>query len=532
VTTFVLLAPLVRTPWLALPGALIALTVSAQTMSGVEGGVRVGMVAARLGWALLPLLVATLLRWMDAAVPRVPVAAAGLLAAIVLCHPAHAPAAVLYLVIAALLGAGQVGRRLAQTVLLVLLAGALTAFWSLPMLWRLAESRPLAWGDPASILLVRSLRSGPFMGVLVVSALGALFARRDRPALLLTVFVPAMAIVVGLDRSSFLPANRLVDSVVLGLVLAAGLGIGRVLASLEERAMQVAVLGILLALGATDARTLMTWPIAGQWPALPEVSERVRLPELWRALAGAPPGRVLFLRSGAPLDPSPPGQRLSHPWYRPHTHVTALTPLHTGRSIVNGTFTHPSPVAGLLYSGSPGREPIRQLVEQLDGERLFGAPLAAIAPETLERFLDLFGASAVVVLEEDAGRFPALEENPRFTHVDAWPHRVYQGRGPETVPEQVGPGHWRVVPVPGPDGDWSATRMSFSPLWSAVVHGARVPSRRGPLGDLQVKAPGAGRVDLFYRAGLPEWLGLAMSAAAVLLGASVWAFRIRPGGRS
>jgi len=49
--------------WLALPGAFVTLTLSLwpALMSGVEGGVHVGMAPARLGWALLPLLAAALL---------------------------------------------------------------------------------------------------------------------------------------------------------------------------------------------------------------------------------------------------------------------------------------------------------------------------------------------------------------------------------------------------------------------------------------------------------------------------------------
>ena len=51
--TYVLLRRLLGDPWLALPGALMALTLSAGCRSGVEEGLRWGLVGARLGWGAL-----------------------------------------------------------------------------------------------------------------------------------------------------------------------------------------------------------------------------------------------------------------------------------------------------------------------------------------------------------------------------------------------------------------------------------------------------------------------------------------------
>ncbi|MGH7398261.1 MAG: hypothetical protein ACRELW_12070, partial [Candidatus Rokuibacteriota bacterium] len=90
--TYLLLRRALGDPWLALPGAFIALTLSAGCRSGVEEGLRWGLIAARLGWGALPLLAWSLLRWVDGA-GRPPLASAALVAAIVLLHPTHAPAA-------------------------------------------------------------------------------------------------------------------------------------------------------------------------------------------------------------------------------------------------------------------------------------------------------------------------------------------------------------------------------------------------------------------------------------------------------
>src|SRR5439155_9811375 len=79
--------------WLALPGSLVALTLSTGVASGVEGGVHIGMLPARLGWALLPLLALVLIRWADDEGSRPWGLALISLAAIVVTHPAHVPAA-------------------------------------------------------------------------------------------------------------------------------------------------------------------------------------------------------------------------------------------------------------------------------------------------------------------------------------------------------------------------------------------------------------------------------------------------------
>ncbi|PYN11074.1 MAG: hypothetical protein DME05_25355, partial [Candidatus Rokuibacteriota bacterium] len=64
-TAFLALARILGSGWLALPGAFVALTLSAGTTSGVEGGVHIGMVGARLAWALVPLLLYTLVPWIE-----------------------------------------------------------------------------------------------------------------------------------------------------------------------------------------------------------------------------------------------------------------------------------------------------------------------------------------------------------------------------------------------------------------------------------------------------------------------------------
>ena len=64
ITSYAVLTRLLGSGWLALPGAFVTMTLSAGLASGVEGGVHIGMLAARLGWALLPLLAVALAGWV------------------------------------------------------------------------------------------------------------------------------------------------------------------------------------------------------------------------------------------------------------------------------------------------------------------------------------------------------------------------------------------------------------------------------------------------------------------------------------
>ena len=166
VTVYALLRRALGDPWLALPGAFVALTLSAGSRSGVEEGLRWGLVAARLGWGVLPLLALCLLRWAQGAT-RPPLAGAGLVAAVVLLHPAHAPAAAALLALAALHGAPR--RARVGLAALILAAGlGLAAIWLLPLLAHLRMALPLAWADATPLALGRRLVSQPVLLALAI----------------------------------------------------------------------------------------------------------------------------------------------------------------------------------------------------------------------------------------------------------------------------------------------------------------------------------------------------------------------------
>jgi hypothetical protein len=203
-------------------------------------------------------------------------------------------------------------------------------------------------------------------------------------------------------------------------------------------------------------------------------------------------------------------------WWRPHTHITALTPITTGRDIINGTFTHPSPVAALLYRGSAGPGAITTLVEQLDGHSLFGRRLSELDAATFNQYAERLHVSLVVVLDDDTGRLRMLEDNERFARRSpVGPFRMYARTPPTPLARPVSPTHWM---LDGGAAGWRPTGVAYYPLWQASRGSTPLATRRGAMADLEVMSDGgAGTIDLRYGPGVVEYAGVAVSVAAVIV---------------
>ncbi len=520
-TTYLLLRRILGSGWLALPGAVLALTLSAGSRSGVEEGLRWGLVSARLAWGLLPLLGLALLRWVEGA-PRPSLWAAPLLAAIIVTHPAHAPAALVLLLLAAWQGPAPRAARWRQSALVVALALGLSAVWLLPLLAHLKMALPLAWGDTSPGLLPRLVSQQPAL-LLLVGAHGLAASRaawsgwRPGVSTWLLSLAPVMFVILVLDAFLapplgilWIPADRLADSFLLALVLGAATGLNQLPTHREALYWIIAPLALVALLGPGSGESLLLlWPKPGEWPKYGEVGRGLRLDDLWATLRQAPPGRILFIRSSLPLAYRPE-------WWRPHSHITALTPLETGRAILNGTFTHPSPIAGLFYTGSAANRPITLLVERRDGVTLFGRPLEGLRPEEFNRLAETLKISAVVALDEDEGRIGFLSENPAFTQRPVIGlFKVFTAREPRPLAEPSGPQAWRIS-LASHAGGWLNSGMAWSPLWRAYAAGKPLAVRRDDFGILEVQAPAGAPVaiTLEHRPGAAEIGGLALSFAA------------------
>jgi hypothetical protein len=515
VTTYLVVARLVGKGWLALPGGLLALTLTGSIASGVEGGVHIGMIGARLAWALLPLLLWALAPWIDGERPM-PARVPFVVAAIVLLHPAQLPSAVVLVLLAAAWRAPRRARAREALVALALTA-ALTAFWTLPLLARLADTRALAWGTltlgdvarPLPLVLLGLAAAGLLHGVSVFPS--------ERVALW---WLPATIAVTLLDRFAleplgfrFLPADRVVDGAWMALIIAASVSFARLAQRLPPRvpAPVIAAGGVLVfALLSLRGGTLALRADTAAWPTLRSVERGLRLLDFWTALGRLPEGRVLFVRSGVPLVHGTD-------WWRPHTHATSLTPAASDRDIVHGTFTHPAPIAALVYRGDADRRPIAQLAEQLDGRELFGEPLNAMDVSTFVSRADRLGLVAVVALDDDVTQLAWLPEQTGFRRrIALAPFTIFVRDAPVALPTTTDGHTWRIM-LSGDVGTWVPARVAYSPLWRADAEGERLRRRRGDDGVLEVRlTQPVQTVSLRYAAGVPEILGVAVTAAALV----------------
>lgn len=551
--TYALLTRVLGSGWAALPAAFLALVISAGSRSGAEEGLRWGLVAARLGWALLPLLALALLPWLEGrARPRaVP---ALLLAAVILAHPAHGAMAVLLVALAGALAPAPRRRALVSTAVVIALGLGVAAFWLLPLVAHLVVGSPmalpLAWADASVAGLAAAFASRPLLLLMLALNLAGGLAvtmglRPPRSFLWLQAVAVAIVVATLLDALlaepaglHWLPADRLVDSVILALLFGASVSVTAVLrVGIARHGWHPpwAAAGIAITLGLAagvflSAPTAMSreptvslWPRIKDWPTMESVVNGYRFDALWDALRRSPTGRVLFLRSSVPLE-------FGRDWWREHSHMPALTPTTAGRWIIGGTFTHPSPVAGYFYSGlrdGPAalRAPIRQLAEQRDSVSLFGRELERLEPREFTRLAAQLRVSTVVALDEDVPRLRFLTDPEWGAPTRLGAFLLFTSRTPRSLARALGRGRY-VVSLSNPEAGWVSTGLAWSPLWWARIPGGPIATRPGELGLLEVEAPASPglEVTLHHRPGVAESAGalVSLAAAGVLLLGRGW----------
>jgi len=536
VTTYALLARVVGDRWLALPAAFLALTLSGDLRGGVEAGVRWGTLTTRLGFAWLPLLALSLRPWVEGG--RLPRWAPPLAALAILSHPSTLPSVLALIGLASALSLLLRPERTAgQAAMTVALSLALTAFWSLPFVVRRAWVVPLTWGD-LSLGLPGDLASRPVLVGIVATALLAWVAvgirRRSFDALLAALPILLGALYFA-DRWLFsrgwssLEPQRLLDGIAQAAVWAAGLGAGVVVdrllsARADPRSRPLVALVVIAVAAVLPDRgvappSLLLWPAAEDWPTLEELTRRHHLDQLWSALRGGT-DRVLFVTSSLRLDQSPD-------WYAPHSHVTSLTPLRSGREIVGGTFTHPSPMAARFYTGQATPPPrILTLAEKLDGQRLLGEPWERLSTAAFDRFARRLRIGTVVVPSREAGRARFL--GPDYARIgEVAGFALFERRDrPWPRVERITTRRYRVLVSPT-GGVWVPTGIAAYPLWTVKSAAGRLETRVDDWGLLELRVP----VDLFeaelvYAEGWLEWTALIVfgTGAGAWL---VWAVRGR-----
>jgi hypothetical protein len=531
VTTYLLLARIHGDPWLALAPAFLALTLSGGLRTGIEESLRWGTMTGRLAFGLLPLLLLALRPWVEGGSPARWAPLVG--AAVILAHPVAVPPALVVLATAGLIAlARQPRRRVVRTALVLLgLMHLLAAFWLLPLLARRAWMTPLAWGTFSAADLAAEILARPIFVALVLGTIAGLASaiRRGRAFEILVGVLPVpLAGLLGLDALLFaagwspIEPARVVDALLLGCLWTSGLALGALGLRLAPRgggllgpvlpAAAIALAALTAGAGATGRTgeaTLTLWPDSARWPTLEEVAGDHDLPGLWAALRDRP-DRVLFLTSALRLDADPA-------WYAPHSHVLSLAPLFAGREIVNGTFTHPAPLAARFYAGSASRPPrIETLVERLDRQTLLGEQWPALGADRFEAFARRLRIATVVVPASAGASLDFLR--PAYEPTDQRAgFAIFERRDrPWARVERITHRRYRVL-ASAAGGVWIPTGIAAYPLWHAKSANGALPTRADEWGLLEVQLPvDVFEAELVYDEGWLEWIALGLSLAAVV----------------
>lgn len=528
--TWCLLRAVLGDGWLALPPAFAALTLSAGLRGGVEEGVRWGMVTSRLAVGVLAWLALSLRPWVEGA--GRPRWAPALAALAFLCHPASGPVVLALVALAGVLHwlRAPGGGAVRQVLTVGALAAGLTAFWLGPLLGRRAWFVPLGWTHPGAGGFLGALLGEPFLvAILLAGPLGwVAVARERRPFEAVVAAWPAALLALGALHylayrvgTSPIEPTRLHDALVLGSLWSAGLGLGRLAMGLAPRARvfsALAAVGALLVVATAAGRgrpepILSLWAPARDWPTWAEVRRRHGLDALGAALAGGA-DRVLVLASRLPLGADPA-------WYAPHSHAWSLLPRLAGREVVHGTFTHPSPLAARLYTGTvPPR--LQHLAEELDGRTLLGKPWEQLDPTAWDALARRLRIQTVLVPAPEARRARFLGQAYRRVGETAGLVRYERQDRPWPVLERLTHRRYRVL-VPPTGGVWVPTGIPAYPLWRVKSARGVLETRTDSWGLLEFRVPlDVFEAELVYAEGALEWASLALTGGA-LVAWVVWA---------
>lgn len=545
VTVYVLVSQVSGRRWAGLVSGVLALVFP--ELWGGANAVFVGLVAERLAFGLVPLVMFTGWQALHARPPtRWWLLTSLALAATVLMHPFHAVAPVLFLAIAALFYPHR-WSLLRNLALAGVLSLALVAFWLLPLLIHRSYAAPMLRADMNQTL---DWLLSPTARMYLVASLFvplALFVERKRgltifvaSALIMAVALVAFMVldhVVLIDMLGFylLDPVRFIAEVYLVLVLFAGLGLAYLPLWLSRRGraqagMLVGGLAMVLTL-VWIGRPFLDLVRSHRDPNrfLAQARQNFPLDETWQALQTGE-GRILFSSYYLHLGELP-------------TALKSATPFFTGRNIIGGTFSHWSPVARLLWTGSSDAQLLPGQVELTDDISLAGRAWADWTDADMYKLCQQLNVTTVATTWDDINARTFLDAGPHFQSFYSNDLFVlYRVLEPEPA-LIAADGATAAVLHAGPTAlDLHVTgattnaslqiRITDYPLWRVWAGDQEIPHHADVLGLMSVPIPpGSYDLTLRYLPGPAEWIGARLSLAATVVWLSIGVYSLLPGAR-
>ena len=527
--------------WVGLIAGMLALLFT--ELWGGATAVFVGLVAERLAFGLVPLVLFAGWQALHAAHPTRWWLCTGLaLAATVLMHPFHAVAPVLFLSVAALCSRSRWG-HLCALALVSALAIALVAFWLLPLWVHQDYAAPMLRADLGQTmdwLFAPDAQRYLAAGLLIPLAL---LVQRKRPFTLFvgsTLAMTAMLIalivfdhVVLIDRLGFylLDPVRFGAEVYLAYVLLAGLGLAHLPLWLSRTRWRTAggLVGGLVVIVALVwlGRPFVALVREQRDPAhfLSEARRTFPLDATWEMLRDSE-GRVLFTSSYLYLDDLP-------------TALKSATPYFTGRTIIGGTFSHWSPVARVLWTGTPEVEVLPGQVELADDVSLAGRAWAEWTDADFFELCHRLNVTTVVTTWADVNARTFLDGAPHFQSfysndlfvlyrvLDPAPAPI-EAEGALVTLLYAAPTALDLHVAEATAGATLQVKMTDYPLWQVLTAGQTLSHEADELGLMRIALPqGSYDLTLRYRPGPAEKVGAWLSLGAVIGWLALWGFTLR-----
>jgi hypothetical protein len=511
-------------------------------LGGVQG-VIIGLVGYQLAFGLIPILILAGLWLMSSEDKRLPWLITGLiLAAMMLLHPLQVILPVAILGLAALLRGKGWQTHFHWLILTVLLSFGLTAFWWLPLGTQLQFFVPHIEASLQDILThFENMWALEMLVLLAAALIGSFF----RPAYRRSVSLGILIAGVGLFGFIFFDALVLVERFSLyildpvrliagvSLALLAGLAIGvselawagvRILRPWRKGFLGLPLLIIIPWLVYTHyleeydfSKWMSKWqPGLNRTPFfLREAEAKYGLSEVWQVMADTP-GRVLFTSHYGLL-------------YDVPTSLKAVTPFLTGREIVGGTFTLPSPVASYLWTGQLGPPLLRGKVEATDDKTLAGVSWAAMDDGFLLNLARHFNVTLIVTTATDRQARSFLDHSDHFDV--SWSNNLFtlytiagyepswaEAEGASATVSRYDRTAIDVQIAEASAGAHLLVKVANFPRWQAEAEGQLLPIETDGFGLMNLALPpGSYTVHLRYKPSWPERLGGMISWATLLL---------------
>jgi len=542
--------------WAALISGLILLLYPAGA-SGTLFGVIFGLLNSRIALGLVLLIIICYVNLLShPGKIHYRVLLCLLISSLVLMHPYH-----IFLAVIAIFsqlftwsktGLIEAKTGVRKTVIIVSIGIGITAFWWMPLIiYSDYMAKMQVWSAGAGLKdLIYSI-SGDFqqkffLGLYCLTGISLLYMKYNTrqksilagllltPVLMLAFLFFVRLVLMSLLKFHSIDPWRLQDDFYFSIMGTSGLGILFPLQAgiqkIKESVKNIhnisyACISILFSLALLIGGLQIIKPSFhlqgyGKFGFLQQTTISLRLDELWDNLKKEKDGRVLFTSA-----------RINIPGYPDimNTHVLALTPNYTGRSILGAVNEPFYATSSYLFFGKLPPVIIRQEADALQNVSLFGIPWKQMNDTQLWKFCAAFNVTSIVINDKELEARELLDRSGLFRQViSIGPNTVYsvqkyhpswfysESKGKFQLKKwdrnqiDIEVGH----PNPGAS---MLIKMGYYPCWHAYVDGKSIPLYQDKTGLMKVILPTGNNylLSIKYETTFAEWAGIFISILSI-----------------